>query len=260
MSETPLLHKPVSYGSEAADLAFVAVVALHAALAGGAVVAGVVALAAKKGGRLHRRVGAAFLWGMVGAAVSGIGIDVVRLTVRFGDNHTSHAGMGTPSSIPARIAFLYAGLCVLYLARRGWRALSRPRATAFDRAAPPLLALLGLACGLLIVLRLNPWTGALWMIATFVAAVAYSPILRRARPRDEHRFHLLFLAAFSWWGAAQGFGPAVGIALRGVGPAAPYVGDRPGSFSPAFFGFLALWLPAFALAAWMLRRYARRHG
>lgn len=93
------------------------------------------------------------------------------------------------------------------------------------------------------------------MIATFVAAVAYGATLRRARPREEHRFHLLLLAAFSWWGAAQGFGPGIGIALGGVGPVTPYVGDQPGRFSLAFVVFLVGWAPAFLVAGWMLRRY-----
>ena len=104
MHDTPLLHKPIDYGSEAADLAFAAAVGVHALIAGAAVIAGVVALASKKAGRLHRRVGAAFLWGMGGAAVTGIGVDLVRLLVRFEANHTSHAGFGAPSSVPARIA------------------------------------------------------------------------------------------------------------------------------------------------------------
>ena len=98
------------------------------------------------------------------------------------------------------------------------------------------------------------------MIATFSVAAALSSRLMRAPRKVEHRFHLLFLAAFSWWGAAQGFGPALQIALSGVGPVSPYVGDRPGPFTPAFFGFLALWLPAFALAGWLGLRARRAPG
>lgn len=258
MAETLLQSKPVSYGSGAADLAFVAIVAVHAVLAAIALASGIAALASKKGGRRHRRAGGAFLGSMALTALSGIGIDVVRLSVRFAENHTSYEGMSTPSSIPARIAFLYAGACVLHSAWRGWRAVTRPRAELWvDRAAPPLLAALGIGCAALIIARLNPWTGALWMIGTFAAAVIYGARLR-GRSSAEHRFHLLVLAAFSWWGAAQGFGPAIGIALFGHGAAQPYTGDRPGSFSMAFFAFLALWAPAFLLAAWLSRRYARR--
>lgn len=257
MHDTPLLHKPIDYGSEAADLAFAAAVGVHALIAGAAVIAGVVALASKKGGRLHRRVGAAFLWGMGGAAVTGIGVDLVRLLVRFEANHTSHAGFGAPSSVPARIAFLYAALCVLFMVRRGWAAFARRRVLAGERAIAPALAALGVISGAVIVIWLNPWTGALWMIATFTLGVAIANRLMGAARKVEHRFHLLFLAAFSWWGAAQGFGPAIGIALSGVGPVSPYVGDRPGSFSLAFFAFLAAWLPAFALAAWLGARHAR---
>ncbi|MEC7526485.1 MAG: hypothetical protein VYE22_41795 [Myxococcota bacterium] len=256
-SHTALLHKPVDYGSDAADLAFVLAVGVHAAIAGAAVVAGVIALLARKGGPAHRRVGAAFLWGMGAAAVTGIGVDLVRLLVRFEANHVAHAGLGMPSSIPARLAFLHAALCVLFFVRRGWAAFARRRAHPAERLVGPSLAGLGALAAIAIVLRFDPWTGALWMIATFSVAAALSSRLTRAPREVEHRFHLLFLAAFSWWGAAQGFGPALQIALSGVGPVAPYVGDRPGPFTPAFFGFLALWLPAFALAGWLGLR-ARR--
>lgn len=257
MRDTPLLHKPIDYGSEAADLGFAAAVGLHALIAGAAVIAGVVALASKKGGRRHRRVGAAFLACMGGAAVTGIGVDLVRLLVRFEANHTSHPGFGLPSSVPARIAFLYAALCVLFMIRRGWAAFARRRALPGERAVAPALALLGALAAAVIAARLNPWTGALWMIATFAVGVGLSNRLMRAPPAVEHRFHLLFLAAFSWWGAAQGFGPALGVALSGLGPVSAYAGDRPGPFTPAFFGFLAAWAPAFGLAAWIGLRQAR---
>ena len=39
---------------------------------------------------------------------------------------------------------------------------------------------------------------------------------------------------------------------------APYVGDQPGEFNPAFFGFLIFWLPAYALAGWLAWRFTRR--
>lgn len=139
MNETLILEKPVSYGSPAADLAFVVAVALHAGLGASALVSGIVALVAHKGRTLHRRAGGIFLLAMTLTAVSGIGIDAVRLGVRFAENHTSYAGMSTPSSIPARIAFLYVACCVAHSAWRGWRALRRPREGWIDRASPPLL-------------------------------------------------------------------------------------------------------------------------
>jgi len=32
----------------------------------------------------------------------------------------------------------------------------------------------------------------------------------------QHGFGMSALAAFSWWGALQGFGPAIAIAIKGL--------------------------------------------
>ena len=75
----------------------------------------------------------------------------------------------------------------------------------------------------------------------------------------QHRFAMLFLAAFSWWGALQGFGPAIGRLFVGDDMStAAYVGHLPGGFSPAFFAFLIPWAPAFLAAAWMHWRFTRK--
>ena len=50
-------------------------------------------------------------------AITGIGIDLARLCFHVAENHTKYAGYSMPSSYRARIAFLYAGVCVLYLLR-----------------------------------------------------------------------------------------------------------------------------------------------
>lgn len=69
------------------------------------------------------------------------------------------------------------------------------------------------------------------------------------------------LAAFSWWGALQGFGPAIAIAIQGDAPSTrAYLGNQPGSFSPAFLFFLASWAPFFVLAAYLIRYFTKlRH-
>ena len=74
----------------------------------------------------------------------------------------------------------------------------------------------------------------------------------------RHRFGTICLAAFSWWGALQGFGPA--IALKIIGDdlsTTPYVGNQPGAYSPTFFLFLIGWAPFCILAAYLIHRYAQ---
>ena len=256
-----MLDKPVVYGSDVADFAFIALAVVHALCGASAVVASVVALASKKGKRRHLRFGKLFVRAMVATAVTGIGLDVVRLSFFFARNHTKYAGSGMPSSIPARLAFLFAALCMLYLARVGAhpRVFSRRPAplAGWERSLPWLLLAAGLGFFAIIVAKLNPWTGALWMIATFAAATVTTG--RMTPSVAQHRFAMLFLAAFAWWGAFQGFGPALGRAFAGDDMStAPYVGHLPGDFSPAFFGFLVVWAPAFVIAAFLHRRFARR--
>lgn len=263
MHETPLLDKPVVYGSDVADYAFLALVIVHALAGGAAVVAGIVALAAKKGRRVHLSFGRGFVRLMVATALTGIGLDVVRLTIRFTENHTKYAGSGMPSSIPARLAFLVAALSILYLARVAAhpRVFARRPAPipAWERALPFALLIVALACAVIIIGWLNPYTGALWMIATF--AVATFATGRMEPSVAQHRFAMLFLGAFSWWGALQGFGPAIGRAFVGDDMGTePYVGHLSGAFSPQLFGFLISWAPAFVAAAFMHRRFARRRA
>jgi len=104
----------------------------------------------------------------------------------------------------------------------------------------------------IIALRLNPWTGALWMIWTFILIVIVLALTtsfsdhNRATDVARHRLSMSCLAAFSWWGALQGFGPAIVIAIKGDDPStSAYLGDQPGSFSPAFLFFLVGWAPFF---------------
>ncbi|MBV9387833.1 MAG: hypothetical protein JOZ78_15530 [Chroococcidiopsidaceae cyanobacterium CP_BM_ER_R8_30] len=132
---------------------------------------------------------------------------------------------------------------------------------------PGLLVATGLVLTLIITLRLNPWTGALWMIWTFILIVIVmartitSPAQNRATDVARHRFGMSCLAAFSWWGALQGFGPAIPIAIKGDDPSTnAYLGNQPGPFSLAFFLFLVGWAPFFFLAAYLIRRFTKlRH-
>ena len=70
------------------------------------------------------------------------------------------------------------------------------------------------------------------------------------------------LAAFSWWGALQGFGPAIAIAIKGIDRSmAPYVGNRPGPYSPMIWQFFIGWAIWFGLGAWLWKRAkTRRQG
>ena len=102
------------------------------------------------------------------------------------------------------------------------------------------------------------------MIGSFCALIA---IEWRARAKHEgradgvarHRVGMTFLGAFSWWGALQGFGPAIGYAIKGPDlSTTPYVGDRPGPFAAYFVLFLVAWVPLVALAVVLIRRFRLR--
>ncbi|MDF5730761.1 MAG: hypothetical protein PUP92_22765 [Rhizonema sp. PD38] len=269
MESTFLLHKPVSYGSSQANYVFLTILLLHIISGAIAPISAIVSITTRKGSKSHERSGRFFAWSMVVVALTGIVIDVVRLCFFVKENHTKYAGYTMPSSYPARLGFLFVGLCILYILREVTpprvfrRQLGGPAVTV----VPALLVATGLALTLIITLRLNPWTGALWMIWTFVLIVVVvalsssSPNHNRATAVAQHRFGMSCLAAFSWWGALQGFGPAIGIATKGDDPAiSPYLGNQPGSFSPAFFFFLIGWAPFFFLAAYLIRRFTKlRH-
>jgi hypothetical protein len=267
MPSTPLHHKPIVYGSTLFDSIFVLLMVLHFVPAVIAPVASIVAFASKKGGAVHLKWGRWFVRSMWVVATTGIVIDAIRLSFHVEENHTKYAGYSMPSTYPARLGFLYAGLCVLWLLRettppKVFRL--RPRGAFETKWLPAALLLLAAVLTALVVVRFNPWTGALWMIWTFAAAVA---IVARGRARitdrsggvAHHRIGMGILSAFSWWGALQGFGPAIGILVKGTDPSTtPYVGDRPGPFTPMIFFFLVPWAACFAIAAWLVRRYRRR--
>ena len=264
MPSTPLHDKPIVYGSPLLNWLFVALVVLHILPAVIAPISAIVALATRKGGPLHLRSGKYFVRSMTALALTGIALDVVRLGFHYRENHTKYVGDSMPSTIPARLAFLFAGLVVLWVLwevtpPRVFRAASLSRFRAV--VLPSLLLLVGAGLALLIVLRLNPWNGSLWMIGSFSALVmaewwARARASHRADGVARHRVGMTFLGAFSWWGALQGFGPAIGIAIKGPDlSTTPYVGDLPGPFSSYFYLFLVAWLPLFALAVFLVRRY-----
>ena len=282
MESTPLLHKPIVYGSDLANLAFLVVLVLHICCAAVAPISAVIALAAKKGAKVHVSAGKTFVWSMLGVALSGIAVDVVRLSFFVKENHTKYVETSMPSTYPARLGFLFAGLCVLYLLREAtppnvFRPSSSP--PGWRWGAPGLLLSSGAALTLMIFLKFNPWTGALWMIWTFcfiVFLTARAPTAnetggerRSVRPQGDrkrdrpglsrHRFAMASLAAFSWWGALQGFGPAIGIALGGVDRSTtPYVGNQPGPYTPFFWFFLIGWSVPFLIGAFVVRRFKAR--
>jgi hypothetical protein len=271
MDTTFLLHKPVDYGSPLANSLFLALLGLHILPATVAPLASVAAFAARKGGALHVKAGKIFLWSMIAAALSGIVLDVIRLSFFVIENHTKYATAAMPSSYPARLAFLYAGFSVLYMA---WEGMP-PRVFRTAPAAGPLrlfglpglLVATGSILAGVIVTRLNPWTGSLWMVFTFLALVMVTARLRIARATStkagiaQHGFGMSFLAAFSWWGALQGFGPAIGIAIQGIDRSiAPYIGNRPGPYSPMIWQFLVGWGLCFALGAWSWKKVKARRN
>ncbi|HVY31467.1 MAG TPA: hypothetical protein VHB79_33165 [Polyangiaceae bacterium] len=267
MLSTPLHDKPIVYGSALANWPFFALVVVHIAGAVIAPISAIVALAARKGFRWHVRAGKYFVRSMATLAITGIVIDVVRLCFYYRENHSKYVGDSMPSTIPARLSFLFAALVVLWVL---WevtppRLFRREPPTQLQVRIMPLTLLgIGALLALVIVTRLNPWNGSLWMIGSFCALVL---VEWRARLRGSerslavarHRVGMTFLAAFSWWGALQGFGPAIGIAIKGPDiTTTAYVGDRPGPFAPYFLLFLVAWAPLLGLAGLLVRRYRLR--
>ena len=105
------------------------------------------------------------------------------------------------------------------------------------------------------------------MIWTFVIVVFIAGVLPVFYPGyayfglHQHRFIILFLAAFSWWGALQGFGPALAIAIVGVdNSVTTYTGNLPGEFQINFFIFLLAWLPPFIVAAYFMHFFKEKVG
>ena len=269
MESTFLLHKPVIYGSSLANSVFLMILLLHTIAGAIAPISAVVAFRVRKGSKSHIHSGRFFAGAMVTVALSGIVLDVVRLCFFVQENHTKYAGYTMPSTYPARLGFLFVGLCVLYILREVTPPQVFRRQTRETTVAviPVLLIVTGLLLTVMIALRLNPWTGALWMIWTFILIVIImvrtpsSSDRNRAADVVRHRFGMSCLAAFSWWGALQGFGPAIAIAIQGDDPSTrAYMGNQPGPFSPAFLLFLISWAPFFVLAAYLIRRFANlRH-
>jgi hypothetical protein len=239
---------------------------LHIIAGAIAPISALVAFRTRKGSKSHIRSGDLFAGSMVTVVLTGIVLDVVRLCFFVPENHTKYAGYSMPSTYPARLGFMFVGLCILYILREATpprifrRQPSKPTATV----VPSLLVATGLAFTAIIVFRLNPWTGALWMIWTFILIViimARSPTSSnypRAADVAKHRLGMSCLAAFSWWGALQGFGPAIAIAIKGDAlSTSVYLGNQPGAFSPAFFLFFISWAPFFILAAYLIRRFTQ---
>ena len=269
MESTFLLHKPVIYGSAYANSLFLMMLLLHIIAAMNAPISAVMAFIVRKGSKIHQRSGRLFSWSMVILALTGIILDMVRLCFFVEENHTKYAGYTMPSTYPARLGFLFVGVCILYILRevtppRVFR--HQPRETAVT-VVPSLLVVTGLLLTVIITLRLNPWTGALWMIWTFIlivivmARTTSSSRNNRETYVARHRFGMSCLAAFSWWGAFQGFGPAIFIMLNGDDLSTrAYLGNQPGPFSPAFFLFFISWAPFFFLAAYLIHRFNKlRH-
>lgn len=269
MESTFLHHKPVIYGSSFANNVFLTMLLLHIIAGAIAPISAILAFAARKGSKSHLRSGQFFAWSMVIVALTGVVLDVVRLCFFVKENHTKYAGYTMPSTYPARLGFLFVGLCILYILREVTppRVLGRQLGGMAVTLMSGLLVATGLVLTLIITLRLNPWTGALWMIWTFVlivvvvARTSSSGHNNRATAVAQHRFGMSSLAAFSWWGALQGFGPAIAIAIKGDDPAtSAYLGNQPGPFSPAFFLFLIGWAPFFLPVAYLIRRFTKlRH-
>jgi hypothetical protein len=267
VESTFLLHKPVNYGSSFANCLFLMVLLVHIISGVVGSLSAIVAFTVQKVSKSHMHSGRFFTWSMVIVTITGIVLDVVRLCFFVKENHTKYVDYTMPSTYPARLGFLFVGLCVLYILRevtpsRVFRRQSGGHAVT--TVVPSLLVATSLVLTLIVTLQLNPWTGALWMIWTFCLIVIIMARTTSSSDRSRvvdvarHRFGMSCLAAFSWWGVFQGFGSAIVISVKGNDPSTgPYLGNQPGPFSPAFFLFFLGWAPFFCLAAYLIRRFTK---
>ncbi|WP_199321487.1 hypothetical protein [Microcoleus sp. FACHB-831] len=152
MESTFLLHKPVSYGSSSANSVFLMMLLLHIIAGAIAPLSAVAAFRARKGSRLHVNSGRFFAWSMVTLALSGIVLDGVRLCFFVKENHTKYAGYTMPTTYPARLGFLFVGLCILYILREVTppRVFRRQSGEMAMTAVPSLLVATGLLLTLII--------------------------------------------------------------------------------------------------------------
>ena len=170
MESTFLLHKPVSYGSSFANSVFLMILLLHIIAGAIAPLSAIVAFRARKGSRVHVNSGRFFSWAMVTVALSGIMLDGVRLCFFVKENHTKYAGYTMPSTYPARLGFLFVGLCILYILRevtppRVFRRQSREMAITVVPSLLVATGLLPLFCHFGQRKRLSPC--AVWILAIF---------------------------------------------------------------------------------------------
>lgn len=265
---TPLLHKPVFYGSSIFSLAFLSFVWLHIVFAI-LVPCGIVgAVVMKKGSALHLRFGKIFFFSIVGIVVSGVVIDLVRLLFYVEANHTKYSGFTMPNTYPARFSFLYASFCIVFLLlqvlphpNRYWK---RSRAWVVERSWVSLvLSAIGLAITALIFVKYNPWTGALWMIWMFTLAMSIGWLISAniksgwLLPVVQHRFNMLVLASFASWGLYQSFVPAYEIFVSGASiGTGPYSGNIPGAYTPRFIGFLREFVPFYFVGMLVFAYYS----
>ncbi|MBL4866682.1 MAG: hypothetical protein JKY67_09945 [Pseudomonadales bacterium] len=263
MIDTPLLHKAVEYGSPLANYSFNSVIIFHSIFALIAVMSGVTALLYRKGGARHKGVGQIFVIAMLVTAASGILLDIVRLGFFVEENHTKYLGFSMPTSYPVRFAFLYAAFCLFYIFSFAGKAyMGNKLATPsiyyriFSSSKYGLFLIVsGVLSVVLIITTYNPWTGALWMIWTFMGLVvfnlwmSYTPrqsitpqSINRTTRVFRHRTNMLAMVSFSGWGAAQSFGVAMVMNFNGINEQHTlYTGNLPGDYSVDFWMFLGFW-------------------
>lgn len=139
------------------------------------------------------------------------------------ETHQKHTGYTMPGSYPARLSFLYAGLCVIFILREASppRAFRSTLASGACQAVATALLIAGSRIGAFTMMTLNPWTGSLWMIGTCILMIMlFSTVQSRALQMASEgltvrQTGMSCIAAFCWWGALQGFVPALLIAIRG---------------------------------------------
>ena len=110
---TPIMKKPIYYGSNNGSISFVGLMTIHVFFAFTTLGSIFIAFWSKKGGKYHILAGKIFVISMGILAITGIIIQIIRFTLYNNENDSIYNGLSRPSSYPDRIGFANEGIGTL---------------------------------------------------------------------------------------------------------------------------------------------------